>query len=191
VWGANFYGQTNVPPGLTNVVSVASGSYHVLALRKDGSVVCWGHNSNGQTNVPTGLGQVVAVAAGMFHSLALKADGTVVGWGSDDTEQIDVPSGLNPAIGLGAGGKHSMAIVSPSGGAPRIDSVTRSGQNVNIRFRTTAGQQYALEYSPTSASGAWSVLQAGITGTGQVALITDTNAVSQWNSRFYRIRRSL
>src|SRR2546423_12183843 len=47
-WGSNSYGQTNVPPGLTNVVSIAGGAYHSLALKADGTVVGWGSYWNGQ-----------------------------------------------------------------------------------------------------------------------------------------------
>jgi hypothetical protein len=74
-WGANNYGQTNVPASLTNAVAIAAGSYHNLALRSDGTVVAWGNNNYYQTNVPVGLGKVVAIAAGQFHSLALLNDG--------------------------------------------------------------------------------------------------------------------
>jgi hypothetical protein len=34
--GYPYDGQTNIPPGLTNVLAVASGSYHNLALVGDG-----------------------------------------------------------------------------------------------------------------------------------------------------------
>jgi hypothetical protein len=36
-WGANGSGQTNVPGGLTNVVMVAAGAFHNMALRSDGT----------------------------------------------------------------------------------------------------------------------------------------------------------
>ncbi len=31
-WGDNRFGQTNVPPGLSNVVAIAAGYYHSLAI---------------------------------------------------------------------------------------------------------------------------------------------------------------
>ena len=70
-WGDNAYGQTNIPAGLTNVVAIAGGGGHSLALRADGTVAAWGYNGDGRTNVPAGLTSVVAVAGGGFHSLAL------------------------------------------------------------------------------------------------------------------------
>ncbi len=124
VWGSNTYGQTNVPVIATDVVAIAAGGSHSLALRADGTVVGWGLNSLGQaTGIPTTSGfphsssggvtlagqpltGVVAIAAGSSHSLALRADGTVVGWGitgagrppvftiSSDPEDPLFPSGV-------------------------------------------------------------------------------------------------
>ena len=51
-WGSNTLGLSDVPSSATNVVSVAAGFYHSLALRLDGTVVGWGKNWDGQTNVP-------------------------------------------------------------------------------------------------------------------------------------------
>jgi len=70
-WGENTYTQTNVPPGLADVVAVAAGNYHSLALRSDGTVVAWGDNAKGQTDIPSGLSNVVAIAAGGNQSVAL------------------------------------------------------------------------------------------------------------------------
>ncbi|KFE69023.1 RCC1 domain-containing protein [Hyalangium minutum] len=78
-------------PGLTQVVSVAAGYQHALALRRDGSVWAWGDNSFGQLGNGeqggTGLPQpvrglnAVALAAATYHSLALRKDGSVFAWG--------------------------------------------------------------------------------------------------------------
>jgi hypothetical protein len=70
-WGYNSSGQTTVPSGLSNVVAIAAGGWHSLALKADGAVLGWGRNDSGQTNVPGGLSNVVAIAAGYAHSLAL------------------------------------------------------------------------------------------------------------------------
>jgi alpha-tubulin suppressor-like RCC1 family protein len=112
VWGDNYYGQTNMPAGLSNVVAVAGGNLHSLALRSDGKVVAWGYNQYGQTNVPPALDKVAAVAGGTYHSLALRNDGTVVAWGQNTSGQTTVPAGLGGVVAVAAGGSHSLALQS-------------------------------------------------------------------------------
>jgi len=122
-WGANFFGQTNVLKDLTNIVAIAAGIGHSLALRSDGRVVVWGDNTYGQTNMPAALTNVIAIAAGDLHSLALKSDGSVVGWGAGKTNsgtwpdlgQSLVPAGLTNVVALSGGTGHSLALT--SGGA--------------------------------------------------------------------------
>jgi alpha-tubulin suppressor-like RCC1 family protein len=69
-WGRNNAGQTQVPAGLVNVIAVAGGDAHSLALNADGTVVGWGYNLNGQATPPAGLSNVVAIAAGNSYSMA-------------------------------------------------------------------------------------------------------------------------
>src|SRR2546422_418809 len=61
-WGDNFYGQSSLPVGLSNVVAVGAGVYHSLALKRDGTVVAWGNNDYGQGVAPDNLGNVVAIS---------------------------------------------------------------------------------------------------------------------------------
>ncbi|MFM7678288.1 MAG: hypothetical protein ACKO83_05510, partial [Roseiflexaceae bacterium] len=79
------YGQCTIPTTVqnSNVIAVAAGTYHSLALLNDGTVRAWGciGRTSGQCSVPAGLSNVIAIAAGANHSLALKSDGTVVQWG--------------------------------------------------------------------------------------------------------------
>ena len=82
-WGASGDGQWNIPAYLTNVVGIAAGVYHSLALKGDGTVAGWGQNDFGQDNPPAGLSNVTAIAAGWGTSLALKQDGTLEQWGWD------------------------------------------------------------------------------------------------------------
>jgi alpha-tubulin suppressor-like RCC1 family protein len=119
-WGYNDSGQTNVPSGLSNVVAIAAGEVHSLALTAEGGVVAWGaglpgtsgHPHYGQATVPGGLSNAVAIAAGEVHSLALTAEGGVVAWGSNGSGQTSVPSGLSNVVAIAAGGTHSLALTS-------------------------------------------------------------------------------
>jgi alpha-tubulin suppressor-like RCC1 family protein len=97
-------------PRLGQVVAVAAGKYHSVALKADGTVVAWGLNHVGQTNIPAGLGGVVAIAAGGYHTLALKSDGSVVAWGWNEQGQSTVPATLANVVAVGAGSAHSIAL---------------------------------------------------------------------------------
>jgi len=106
------FGQTNVPAGLTNVVAVAGGWLHSLALRQDGTVSAWGEYESPQqpAYVPTGLSNVVAIAGGDSHSLALRSDGTVLAWGGNFYDQTNVPAKLTNVTAIAAGSTHSLAL---------------------------------------------------------------------------------
>src|SRR5262249_1999646 len=99
-WGANRFGQIgdgtttqrNSPvqvSGLgtgSQVIAVAGGGFHALALKSDGTALAWGNNGNGQLGDNTvtqrltpvlvsGLGApsgVIDVAAGQLQSYALR-----------------------------------------------------------------------------------------------------------------------
>ena len=109
-WGNNSYNETAIPSALGEVVALASGWRHNLALTADGTVTAWGWNDNGQTTVPPGLSGVVAVSAGDYHSMVLKSDGTVISWGGNADGQATVPSNLADVVAISAGSYHSAAL---------------------------------------------------------------------------------
>ncbi len=106
VWGLVYNGENGqvpqdgnffqlVPvqvPGLSQVMSLAAGYDHALAVRRDGSVWAWGSSRfgvlgdggqgpNGPVRQIPGLQGVEAVTAGKYFSMALKRDGTLWAWG--------------------------------------------------------------------------------------------------------------
>jgi alpha-tubulin suppressor-like RCC1 family protein len=109
-WGSGSSGETNVPPDLSDVMTIAAGGFHALAARSNGTVVAWGLNHLGQTNVPPGLSNVVAVTAGTSHSLALRSDGTVVAWGSNEYGQTNVPPDLSNVVAIATDDHSSLAL---------------------------------------------------------------------------------
>jgi len=70
------------PSGVADIVAIAAGWAHVLALKRDGTVLAWGANHKGQSTVPSTLSDVASIAAATNQSYAVKKDGTVVSWGS-------------------------------------------------------------------------------------------------------------
>ncbi|MCL5023752.1 MAG: RCC1 repeat-containing protein, partial [Nitrospirae bacterium] len=148
-WGYNADGQlgngthtdSNIPVQVTvaenvpleNVIGIAAGVYHTVAVKSDGTVWTWGNNLYGQLGngtydnsaVPvqvSSLNAAVAVAAGQDHSAALKNDGTVMTWGDNTFGQLgdgtdvwdsNVPvsvSGLSDVFDIAAGPYHTAIV---------------------------------------------------------------------------------
>jgi len=156
-WGLNDNGElgdgtttTRLTPvrvqGLTEVVGVAGGRDHGLALRADGSVWAWGWNLYGQlgdgttvdrlTPVPVTTG-VREVIAGAHHSYALRSDGQVYSWGRNyraelgdgTTTQRTRPvlvHNLANAVSIGSGRDHGVAVLAD--GTVRTWGHNASGQ---------------------------------------------------------------
>jgi alpha-tubulin suppressor-like RCC1 family protein len=134
-WGRNNIGQLgdgansmlldrNLPGtvnDLNNMIAVAAGGEHSLALRKDGTISAWGYNYDGQLGDGTtsqnkhdeenkyapvsvgGVENVAAIAAGYYHSVALKSDGTVWTWGYNEFGQLGIGTDdINRTSGDGA-----------------------------------------------------------------------------------------
>ncbi len=108
--GNDDFGQLNPNEPATNIVAIAAGDWHTLALRADGGVMAWGSDINGQCEVPSNLGHVVAIAAGGYHSMALRDDGQVIVWGASDYNQTNVPPNLGPVVAIAAGDWHCLAL---------------------------------------------------------------------------------
>jgi alpha-tubulin suppressor-like RCC1 family protein len=75
--GTDNFGAVAIPAGLSNIVAVAAGNRHSLALKSDGTVITWGYNPRHALDVPAGLSNVVAIAAGQDFSLAITTNGAV------------------------------------------------------------------------------------------------------------------
>jgi Regulator of Chromosome Condensation (RCC1) repeat protein len=72
---------------LSNVVAMAGGSSHSLALKSDGTVAAWGLDLNGQCSLARTATDVVGLGAGQEHSLII-----IVG-------TLPVPRLMRPARG--------------------------------------------------------------------------------------------
>ena len=157
-WGSNANGQSTVPAGLANVVSVAGGTAHSLALKADGTVLAWGDNSYGQTTLPTGLTGVVAIAAGAYYSLALKSDGTIVGWGDATYGQTTPPSNAIGAVAIAAGAYHSLALRSDGtvvGWGYDLDGETDVASTLANAVGIAAGATHSAAVTSGGAVVAW------------------------------------
>ena len=123
--------------GLTNIIAIANGLYHHIALHSDGTVWEWGFTSDDVFNVDSpydikhrettpvrveGLTGITAIAAGNKHSLAIGNDGTVWEWRKDElfgqiedgttvTEHTLVQvKGITGIVAIAVGSGHFLAL---------------------------------------------------------------------------------
>jgi alpha-tubulin suppressor-like RCC1 family protein len=106
------------------VVAVAAGGGHSLALTSEGRVLAWGAGTFGQLGTGASATSltpvdvvtsgalsgktVIAIAAGFSHSLALTSDGSVFAWGSNNAGQL--------GAGYGAPGVSYVPLAVPATG---------------------------------------------------------------------------
>jgi len=168
------------------VVAIASGEYHSLAVKADGTVVAWGDGSQGQISPPLDLTNVVAIAGGGAHSVALKADGSLIAWGADGSSQCDMPSGLPPAVGVAAGSGHTVALMEKTIPVPLLMSPARKGSQFSTLAQTLNRKTYALECKDSLATTNWLCASTNA-GNGALRILTDQTATG--TQRFYRLRQ--
>jgi alpha-tubulin suppressor-like RCC1 family protein len=109
-WGSRLLDEGTPSPvaGVSNVVSVAAGALHALALRADMTVLTWGYDMDGYGYLSGQLGvgglsyphytisptqslvraPIVAIAAGSYHSVALDVNSMVWTWGEGGAGQL-------------------------------------------------------------------------------------------------------
>lgn len=176
-WGQrSSYITTSTTPvqvgDLSNVIAVAAGGNHGLALKVDGTVWAWGTDFQGQLGdgTTTGQGQgtpvqvegilgVVAIAAGYDYSLALTNDGTVWAWGNDSSGQLG-----------------SLGLTRPCGddqdGTPRLCSgsaIPTAVLGVSHAVAIAAGTRHALTLASDGTVWAWGDDSSGQLGTGTIS----------------------
>lgn len=120
-WGNNNRGQTGVKPseslvdqpkkveGLSDIVSIAAGYTHSLAVDVNGQVYAWGSNGSGQlgnnktddSSTPQEVLTVrdaVQVSGGNDTSMALTADGKIYTWGYGEYGQLGAAKTTNSRL---------------------------------------------------------------------------------------------
>lgn len=88
--------------------TLVSGTYHIVGLKADGTVVATGNNDRGQCNVLSWT-DIVALAAGEDHTVGLKSNGTVIATGSNNAGQCDVGDWTD-IVAIAAGKNHTVGL---------------------------------------------------------------------------------
>jgi hypothetical protein len=142
-----------MPPGsATNIVSIAAGGGHALALREDGALIPWGGNYYGQTSVPATATNVVVMAAGGDHNLVVLAGGSVAAWGANYFGQTMVPAQATNLVAISAGGAHNVALIGP----PEANLRAALGSSVLLTAGSLGGPGagYQWQFNGTDIAGA-------------------------------------
>ncbi|MDP0498794.1 MAG: hypothetical protein Q7P63_01730, partial [Verrucomicrobiota bacterium JB022] len=109
-WGNNSHREADVPEGLADIVQVAVGTNHSVALDASGTLYGWGDNSKQQLDFPTTRGAAVFISAGGDVTTITYADGTVAELGSDVEGASILPEGLQNVKKAATNGLYSIAL---------------------------------------------------------------------------------
>jgi alpha-tubulin suppressor-like RCC1 family protein len=230
-WGSNYFGQLGlgtttgpegcpgscsaipVPVQLSSgeLVGLAAGEDHALALMRDGKVFSWGNNAEGELGdgtttkdsdvatpvcapsdaalCPDHLGGVAQVAAGGQFSLALKRSGRVLAWGDGGAGQLGTGTTTNSDVPTYIPGLTHVVAVSAGGGSAlallRNGTVVAWGSNYDGQLgdgKTEAEQ--AFSDVPVPVVGLTHVREVSAGGVVSLALL-DNGTVETWG---YQVR---
>ncbi|GMH82599.1 hypothetical protein TL16_g09312 [Triparma laevis f. inornata] len=101
--GKLFIPAPEVVPGLTNILDIAAGGFHTVALSRHGEVFCWGWNKFGQCGKDPCYSFVVRKPQRVIFS----RDGRV------ETRELTVPGSVSElkAMSISAGDTHCLAMM--------------------------------------------------------------------------------
>lgn len=202
--GGEAFGALRTSPGapiavLPNAADVASGYYHNVAAKTDGTVWTWGYNGQFQLGDGSGtdraspvqvagLTNVVAVAAGDRHTLALKEDGTVWAWGynffgqlgagpfdfTDRSTPVQV-AGLTDVLAIAGGGKRSMAL-------KKDGSVWAWGERSDV---SPDGTNASISAVPIQVSGLADIVAIAAGGESTTGVNEDVSMALTYDGKVY------
>lgn len=195
--------------GLREVVQIAAGMKHAVALRQDGTVWAWGRRDNGEigdgppknlrplkavgaTRVP-GLEGITQIAVAASHNLALRSDGRVMAWGLNASGELGVGTrltawtpvevtGLDRVVAIAAG---TGGMAAGSSGAVREDgTVWMWGTNTSAQIGNGAGPMSpddpgGRNLVPMQVKGVAGAKRLTI-GSGHVAALLGDGTLRMW-----------
>jgi YD repeat-containing protein len=189
--------QLQIPSGgPTNIVQIAMGDNHTLALCSDGTVWAWGVGYDGELGdgnydanmTPaqiSGLSNIVWVSAGGESSLAVDSSGNVYTWGADGSGQLGDGSTNDETSPLQVSG--ITGVVEAFMGQDHVLAIKQDGTawvwgaNDQEQLLPTATTPIA---SPTQVSGV-STAVSGAAGDGFSFVLNADGSVMSWGVNDY------
>lgn len=195
-WGANGFGQLDVPAG--SYVSLDAGPFehYVCAIRTDATLACWGGapNERGILNAPAGT--FTQVSIGLVHACGLRTDGSIACWGTNSHGQMNVPA-RNDFVKVASGFEYTCGLRTDGNvqcwGRGLIGTRTITGPWTDLSSSYAAScmirpdgslaclgrfLEPGAEAGPPT-SGTWVALDGGALGT---CGIDEAGAVACWSS---------
>ena len=189
--------------------TVSAGSWRIVGLKEDGTVVATGWDVDGSCDVD-GWSDIISVSAqGNDHTVGLRADGTVVATGyngsgqrevSDWSDIVSVVAGGNHTVGLRADGT-VMATGSNRDGQCEVNNWTdivaisaSEGHTVGLKAdgtviatgRNEAGQCNVSDWTDIIAVSAGYAHTVGLKADGTVVAVGNNSSgecnVTQWEN---------
>uniref|UniRef100_A0A8C1E276 Si:ch73-190m4.1 n=1 Tax=Cyprinus carpio carpio TaxID=630221 RepID=A0A8C1E276_CYPCA len=129
--------------GLDNrqVIQIACGDHHSMALTKDGQLFVWGDNSHGQLGLKkdhpgspsaqhvqslSGI-PLAQISAGGDHSFGLSLSGVVFGWGKNSAGQLGLGDTTDRHVPMVVNSLHRKKTVSISCGGEHTATLSKGG----------------------------------------------------------------
>lgn len=164
VWGFN--GQAEVPVETTNIIAIAKGNSHSLALNREGEVIGWGLNSYEEATQPLNLTNCVSIAAGSSFSVGLQSDGKIVAWGVVNERITNAPTTVSNFVAIAAGVSHALALTSEGivyAWGASANGETNVPAGLSNVAAISAGQNHNLALKSDGTVVAWGRNNAGQT----------------------------
>jgi alpha-tubulin suppressor-like RCC1 family protein len=203
----DFFSPPGAVPGLSDVVQIERGEFHVCARRGAGAMSCWGDNSFGTVGFGTlntstlyidpravlfpstvsSIANAKQIAAGSSASFALlgggATDGVLMAWGLDSTRGTGDAGPQALATPTRLGGATLFRAVSAGGGSGMGCGITSSGA-VQCWGLYTLNGEILQDLSPVEIVGVENATALGVGGGFACALVGATQILCWGDNSF-------
>lgn len=182
-WGANNYGQCDVPEEIQgSVVAIAAGGYHSLALLADGRVVAWGDNGSGQCNVSVGLKLIESAPKVEFTNLSIgqkiRKSNNILEFGLKVSHSDVAKTSFETELYIGFLGTYQRINEFTVNGA--LNSTGKLAANNGTEYRITLNKALYVPFYANEFTIKVVAKMGGLEGEKELTLTHYTDILAQW-----------